>query len=413
MGLSNPQFRGRLFRALTVLVSAVLLVLVARALPWSDRVRWRVGEVELEVPGTLTSDWQQERVEFLISEQFTGEPAPFPPELRAAAGANTTLTRAAWSGPGFQLEGDFEWRPGMPRVFGGLDLKSALVALGFIVTAQLLIITRWWRLLCRLGCPMTFLQALRLGLIGMFFNSVVPGSAGGDLVKTLVVVRENPGRRAEALASVVLDRFMGVVVLVMLAAVMVLFLGDDFARLRAPVLLFLLGCLVMPAVFLSKTLRNLVGFDRLRERFPRLSRIDDFDAALLVLRKHPIEGFVAFLMTLANHLSMVGAIVTLGRAFGDVLPVSSYLVLVPVANIVAAMPVAAGGWGLGEAAYGILFGMAGGNISIGAAASATSRLGLTLLGMLGGLFLLHPSLHRAWKASEEESPNESVSGVSQ
>jgi uncharacterized protein (TIRG00374 family) len=397
---------GRIFRVLTVTVSVVLLVLVGRALPWRDRVVWQVGELEQVIPGKIEGDWQQAEIRFRAAEEFQPDSADFARAAPLAEGMEARITRERLRAGAVELEGSFDWRPGMPRIFAGLDATSVLTALAFIVLAQILVITRWWRLLCRLGCPMSFLQTLRLGLIGMFFNSVVPGAAGGDLVKTLIVVRENPGRRAEALASVVLDRFMGVVVLVALAAVMVLFLGDDFASLRAPILLFLLGCLIFPAVYASKNLRRWIGFDRLRRRFPKLERIDEFDRALMILREHPLELALVLLMTLANHLAFVFAIMTLGRAFGDELSVQTYMVVVPVANIVSALPVAAGGWGLGEAAYGILFGMVGGNASIGAAASATSRLCLTLLGMLGGLFLLHPGLRRSWRASQRDEEAE-------
>jgi uncharacterized membrane protein YbhN (UPF0104 family) len=62
-----------------------------------------------------------------------------------------------------------------------------------------------------------------------------------------------------------------------------------------------------------------------------------------------------------------------------------------VANIVSALPLAPGGWGLGEATYKVLFEMMGANGAMGVAVSVTFRLCQLVFGLFGGVFLLLPA----------------------
>ncbi len=96
----------------------------------------------------------------------------------------------------------------------------------FLVTAQLLAlsaiaigIVRWWGLVRAFGIPFDVSEALRLGFLGYLLNFVSLGSVGGDLFKAILVAKHKPQARPEAIASVVLDRAIGMLGLVILAVV--------------------------------------------------------------------------------------------------------------------------------------------------------------------------------------------------
>ena len=88
-----------------------------------------------------------------------------------------------------------------------------LFSCGILFTA-----IRWWRLLAAAGCPTTLFNAVRLTFVGLFFNLVMPGLTGGDLVKAVAVARENPDRKAGAVMSIAVDRLLGLFVLALVAA---------------------------------------------------------------------------------------------------------------------------------------------------------------------------------------------------
>ena len=76
--------------------------------------------------------------------------------------------------------------------------------------------------MCALGLSFRWRDAFRLGFLGYFFNFVAAGGVGGDLFKAIFIAREQPQRRAAAVASVMMDRLMGLYALLVLASLVIL-----------------------------------------------------------------------------------------------------------------------------------------------------------------------------------------------
>ena len=76
-----------------------------------------------------------------------------------------------------------------------------------------------WRLLVKgIGLPFTFGEAFRLGMLGEGCNLMGPGAAGGDLVKAALLAKNHPQRIASVMATVFLDRVLGLWTLFVLGA---------------------------------------------------------------------------------------------------------------------------------------------------------------------------------------------------
>jgi len=69
-----------------------------------------------------------------------------------------------------------------------------------------------------LGVPFRLIDSLRLSFVGTFFNLVIPGAVGGDLVKAAYLARMNLPR-TQAIATLLIDRVVGLVGLFYLAAI--------------------------------------------------------------------------------------------------------------------------------------------------------------------------------------------------
>ena len=96
------------------------------------------------------------------------------------------------------------------HVVHGEPIHYGYLCLAFLFFAFALPITfvRWWVLVRAQDLPFTLGNAFRLGTIGLFFNSFLPGSVGGDLAKAAGMVREQ-SRRTVAVATVIMDRLIG------------------------------------------------------------------------------------------------------------------------------------------------------------------------------------------------------------
>jgi uncharacterized protein (TIRG00374 family) len=403
---STPRRRGRLGAVLRVLFGVVVLALVARTLPWSDELVFRAGvekvERTLELAGTLEGAWTSNEVVFRPDPGQTVDPA-WPEPVRAAAAAGNAV-KVRRTDPDPALGGAYDWRPSMPRAFREMDPRGLGTALVCFTLAMACAVTRWWRLLALVGCRTSWLNAWRLTFLGMFFNLVVPGLTGGDVVKGVIVAHENPRRRGEALVSVVVDRLIGIFALAALALSVILASGDAFAELRLPVVLFVGAGVAGALCYVSRPLRRLVRFDALLARLPFGEKLRALDAAALTYGSKPLEVALALAISLLNHVLVTLGFVALGHAFAvSGISTLDYFVLVPIGNIVTALPLAPGGWGLGEAAFKVLFEMGGADGGLGVAVSVTFRLCMLAYGLVGGVFLLLPRARAELRVSEKEA----------
>jgi uncharacterized protein (TIRG00374 family) len=102
-----------------------------------------------------------------------------------------------------------------------------LLGLGLLLYlgAQMLTIVRWYWLVRALALPFRWNDAVRLGFLGYLLTFVSLGAVGGDLLKAFFVAREQPGRRVEAFATVIVDRVLGLYSLLLLATVAIVASG--------------------------------------------------------------------------------------------------------------------------------------------------------------------------------------------
>lgn len=393
----------RLFAVLRVLLALLILAWVARNLPWQDELSFRdEGGSERVVAGRIEGDWKGDLVRF-----FPEDPAAFAHDASWPLGVREPASRGApilAKRRGESETSGFDWHPGMPRAFRQMDPLKLLAAQGLLLLSTLTIVTRWWRLLAQAGCPTSWWNALRLTFLGLFFNNVMPGATGGDLVKGVAVARENPGRGAEALVTVLVDRIFGMVALALLALVVILLAsGDEFDGLRRNLLWGLGICAVGGALYASKTFRKSVGLSALVNRLPIGEKLRSLDRAALLYLKAPGALVVAFAFSVVNHVLVTLGVYMLGLALGvseSEVSLTKYLVIVPVANLISAVPVAPGGWGVGELAFRGLFLMIGASSAMGVAVSVTFRLSQLAIGLLGGLVLLLPKSQKDLRARD-------------
>jgi uncharacterized membrane protein YbhN (UPF0104 family) len=119
---------------------------------------------------------------------------------------------------GFALLGWVLWRNWDPP--GGIGLRGALsgsvgafpllLATGCFLVSPVCAFIRWYCLVRAQGLSFSLRDAFRLGSIGLFWNTVLPGGVGGDLVKASLLLREQ-SRRTAAVATVLVDRLLGLV----------------------------------------------------------------------------------------------------------------------------------------------------------------------------------------------------------
>ncbi len=99
------------------------------------------------------------------------------------------------------------------------DWGYLLAAVGLIGGSTLITFLRWYLLVWALGFPFHLRDALRLGFLGLLSNYFSPGSTGGDIVKAILLARDHRSRKTVAIATVLLDRILGLLALFLVGAI--------------------------------------------------------------------------------------------------------------------------------------------------------------------------------------------------
>jgi len=302
-------------------------------------------------------------------------------------------------------------------VLSSMDRTQWLLGLGVVFTANCLSMLRWHFLMQSVGLHSTPWLALRLGFIGVFFNNVVPGLTGGDLIKAVYVTRENPQQRSAAVVSVIVDRIIGIVALALIAAVVIPFDLEQYGQAAVGIYGFLFAASIGAVLALSRRakvkLRSLLerfGFSSATRGAGALTKIDE---AVSMYRDRMRQIGAALVMSVAVHMLIIvaisifaGALISGGRSALDTQPVAeaavrevqldafedlgldAYCSVIPIIMIGSAVPVAPAGWGVGEKLFEHFFTLAGVAKIDAATLSLTYRLTATLVSLLGGILLL-------------------------
>jgi uncharacterized membrane protein YbhN (UPF0104 family) len=278
------------------------------------------------------------------------------------------------------------------------------IALALVVYlfAQLISAVRWTVLARPLAIATPFKELAVYYLIGMFFNLFAPGTVGGDVSRVFYLVRDEAGHAkgravttTHAAMSVLMDRAIGMVVLVWLGATGLILFPDYAVPPTARSITLLLAAGFIAAVLLIPVFRRVLPEDghplvvkiRLALRSYRTQWRALAEAAALSVAVHLIQSWM--------HLIMA-------RALGLDVPFSFCIIVYPLVGTFSAIPVSLNGLGLREGGYIYLLAV----IGIGTEQSIAFGLLLFLIvvldSLIGGLlFLLQKSAKPANLAVEK------------
>lgn len=284
-------------------------------------------------------------------------------------------------------------QPGFRTALASLHLGWCL--LGVAAWGVLLVLSawRWHRLLGAAAVPCTLGRAMRLTFVGNFFNNVMFGATGGDVVRAVMVTRGLQENRWRAALSVLVDRIIGLYVLLLIAAGVLTLAWSQDGFTRVPALhrvwwlsLALVGVATLgAAAYLSARARRVLGVDALLARLPGQATIEKMDGALTLYRQNARTVLGALLLSLPLQGAGILSLYCFARALAAPIGFLDTAVIFPVVQTVSALPLAPAGWGVGETLYGYFFARYGAGFTIGVATSVLFRLASQVgWGLVGG-----------------------------
>jgi hypothetical protein len=216
--------------------------------------------------------------------------------------------------------------------------------------AILLTIVRWCYLVRAVGIHLRMKDAMRIGSLGYLFNLAPMGIVGGDLLKAVMLAREYPGHRAPAVASVIIDRVVGLYLLFVVATAGI-FLTGFYWQVNVPsvhvlcwvtVLLTAVGTVGLAIVLFSGILES--RWIHALHRLPRIgAAVSSLVEALRLYRHNLAVLALASLMTVGVHCLSCVAVYLIARGLpGDVLSLGTHFVVYPISCVASTVPLPAG-----------------------------------------------------------------------
>ena len=282
-------------------------------------------------------------------------------------------------------------------VLGGIDFAEVLAKIAdartpwiwlaalFFAMIAILGTARWRLVLKSLGVDLPATTALRLFLIGMFFNQTLPSSIGGDAMRVFYLWRT--GIRAQtATNSVLLDRIIGLIILIIVTTAITPLLLE---KLDNPIAAT--GLIAVLAGGWLAVIMLFVFNNSLARRFQHI-RIINFaillsrDAVALSFR--PAVAIPTLCISIAIQAATIAVAWSLDHALGGDTNYLVFVVTMTPTMLMISIPISIAGWGVREQILVILLGALG--VGATQAVSVSILFGVVLLvgGLPGGVLWL-------------------------
>jgi uncharacterized protein (TIRG00374 family) len=272
-------------------------------------------------------------------------------------------------------------------VAGRADVRWIGASVALVLIDRSLMAYRSVALLCTIApaARPSLPALLRIFFVSSFAGSFLPASVGGDVVRAYSLARlQVPA--APAVASVLMDRLLGVVSIILVgAAGLAVARPGDIASTRAIAIALVLAASVSIAaglVVFSEAAAGLAKTLALRLPFAPVRRIaGELTRATRAYGHHHGALSLVLAGSLLVQIIRILQAYSLGRALHIGAPLSTYFALIPLILLVMLLPVSINGIGPSQAAFVWFFGRAG---VPGAEAFALSVL-FVALGIVGNL----------------------------
>jgi uncharacterized membrane protein YbhN (UPF0104 family) len=250
--------------------------------------------------------------------------------------------------------------------FRQVPLWRFLLALGLTFISRFAVTGRWHVLLRSAAIKIPFRQSLEITFAGLFASNFLPTTIGGDVVRLGGIIRYGYDR-AVSLASLVVDRLVGMAGMAMAALTLIFSLPALFHALK---LSFSTSLVVMQTGWWPGTRERLKG------------AIKGVVDALRIWLSEPKSILGALAFTWIHMLCVFGSIWILLPGLGEPMPFWRIAGLWALTYFVTLLPISVNGLGVQELSMTFFFTTIGG---ISTATALTIALYMRILPMFASL----------------------------
>jgi uncharacterized protein (TIRG00374 family) len=256
------------------------------------------------------------------------------------------------------------------------EMNAGWIVLALICFAPVLLIVSWrWRMLLGVhGVHLRFWRIFELTMIGQFFGTIGLGTTGGDVAKVFYAARAVPQRKAAVAFTIIIDRVIGLVALLLFGAALSLTQLPLLYSHRTSAAPGLISPAAATSIFymfavggiggaivasLGPYLMQIQALRSLVKRLPYLHRGASIYRAYETAARALGTNLVALIVSVPSHICITIMCYCVLRAMGldlDPLPVFAIIAMV---NMLVALPISVGGIGVRESLFIAFLGLLG------------------------------------------------------
>lgn len=287
------------------------------------------------------------------------------------------------------------------ETFAHTNLKFLLLSIAIIPALDLISSVKWYFLARSRGLSVGLWRLYAYYVVGKFFSLVLPSSVGGDVIRIHELGRYT-GRYTDAAAVVFVERFSGLVTLIILAMIAVVVNLQTFHMPWLTVSLGIgilgLGCICWLIIdeHPFKFSQRLLG-GRLPLLQSLLNKIGKFRASVILYKDDPAALGWALINSLIFYFLCVINVWAAVKTFNADITFVSTLVATPVIMFIMNFPFSIGGIGLTEFAYIFTLSIFGVNPAVAVSTALLMRLKTFLDAGLGSILYPHVSFGKLTK----------------
>ncbi len=303
------------------------------------------------------------------------------------------------------------YRVGVRNVYESLlaaHPKHVVLSFVLIFISYLIGVKRWQELARAVEVQASYRRLVALHFLGLFCNYFLPAGIGGDFVKAYYLSRS--AKQRKAFLSVVLDRYVGLLALLLVASCVAVFNRADGVMQKVAysiwgmVIAFLGGGGI--GLYFTELLAGLL------ERYEKMlwaARLRDIASLTKGFMRNYRALVATFLLSIGAQAAAILSVDQLSLAVGAKSDIGSMFLVVPIVFLASVLPISPGGLGTREAAMVFLLsrlyadlGMETEAAHSAAAAVALLWLAVNLLSSLPGI-VSYPLVARLKKQIQEEA----------
>ncbi len=260
-----------------------------------------------------------------------------------------------------------------------------LVALGMMMLGVVIRAFRWKILLDAIGVVVPVGELTAIYFIGFLFNNLLPSGLGGDAIRMMELNRHTE-HGSDAVTSVVVDRFLGLLALQAIALIALAFSWTIIPTIVAYFTIFIFTAMITAGLLLI----NRPLYLNLQAKIPlfrRITEIKTLNKLFESFQQYPLPALgKSFLVSILFNISLITMNVFIGWAVGATASVAHYAIFVPITSLVLVIPISFAGLGIREEGYRQLFGQVGVPGEVAVAMSLLVYIfGNICTGLIGGV----------------------------